>query len=123
MKIEYFDKINKLRDYYVDDPESLDSLKTADEILALEGALKELQDNFAIKELVKDAERTVKAIDFKLLNAPSLGDERDMLIREKKIHKFYLSRLNAQKIKDRLKYQEDLVEREFKQLFPGEEEE
>lgn len=122
MQISYLDKVKKLRDYYAADQESLQELQSAEELEALEGAFKEIKDNFAIQKTIEQAKKVIAGIDLVLLHQKNLTTEdRNQLLRDKKVHDFYLARLSGERIQERIKSKQAFIEREFKKLFPEEE--
>ena len=119
MKVEYFDKINKLREYYDGDQESMRIFDSAEEMIKVQENFAAIKENYAIQSLITKAQKLVSGINLVLINKERISEEdRFTLLRERKIHEFYISSLSGDKIEQTLQSKSDMIDREFAKLFP-----
>jgi len=89
-------KIQKLREYWIDDEMSLKFVSSVEKNLRNLLVKEKLVDSQAIRSIVEDAQKRISVIDVLLKSDDKMTElERQLLFREKKVYDFFINRLEA----------------------------
>ena len=115
-KIE--EKIKKLKEYWYDDDYSLRFVDEIEKKINRLVVAEELAQNKAIIAIVEDAKKRISVINLLLtIKEDMTTDERKLLIREKKVHQFYLDRFDGKDLDKKFEQVDTLLDAELKKIY------
>ena len=109
------DKIKKLREYWIDDEESLKFVASVEKRLRNMVLKEKLAESKAINEIVDEARGRIKAIDTLILNDEEMSEmTRRLLFRDKKVYQFFIDRLDGKDLDQQYEKVGQLLDTELK---------
>lgn len=117
MPPEIRQKIKKLREYWFDDDYSLKWVDSVEKALRKVMVREKLSQNKAVLAILADVKDRLRVIDLMLVNDEEMTeDERRLLLREKKVHNFYLNRFDGSKVEEQFEKVGNILDEELKEL-------
>lgn len=108
------EKLKKLRDYWFDDEYSLKFVDTVEKTLRKIMVKEKLAGNKAVQAILADVKDRIKAIDTMLIYDEEMTElERKLLMREKKVHGFYLNRFDGKNVDEQFESVGKLLDEEL----------
>ena len=117
MSPEIIAKLDKLRAYWYDDDYSLKWIESVEKKLRNAIDAGELAKNKSVLPIIKDANDRIKAINLLLVNDEKMPqDIRNLLLKERAVHKFWLSRFSAEHADTKIETINSLLDEELKKI-------
>lgn len=107
-------KLAKLREYWFDDEYSLKFLEVIEKNLRKIMIKEKLASNKAVQAVLADVKDRIKAIDTMLIYDEDMTEvQRKLLMREKKVHGFYLNRFDGKNVEEQFESVGKLLDEEL----------